>query len=143
MKRLIDESFVVSVPLAVAWEHLARIEQWPSWAKHIRSVERSPAGPLSIETSGAVRLVNGITSRFKMTAFEPMHHWKWRGSLMGAQIDYDHVFAEKEPRKTEIRFTVDASGWQAAIVGGVFAAIYRRNLRRAIPLLIDELEAQR
>jgi hypothetical protein len=92
VKRLIDESFEVAVPLSVAWEHLARVENWPSWAKHIKSVVRTPPGPLSIDTQATVRLTNAMTSTFKMTEFAPPRHWKWRGSLLGAQIFYDHVF---------------------------------------------------
>jgi len=82
-----------------------------------------------------------MTSTFKMTEFAPPRHWKWRGSLLGAEIYYDHVFSEVAPGETGVRFTVDASGWQVAILGGIFASIYRRNLRRAIPLLITEIEA--
>jgi hypothetical protein len=92
MKRLIDESFEVAVPLTAAWDHLAQIEGWPSWAKHIKSVIRNPAGPLSADTEGTINLSIGVATTFKMTEFEPMRHWKWRGGLLGAQLDYDHVF---------------------------------------------------
>ncbi len=140
MKRLIDESFELAVPLNTAWDHLAQIEKWPSWAKHIGSVVRSPPGPLSAGSEGKINLSNGIATTFKMTQFEPMRHWKWRGSLLGAQLDYDHVFTAIAPKRTRVQFTVDGSGWQVAIVGAMFAAIYRRNLRRAIPRLIAEIE---
>jgi uncharacterized membrane protein len=141
MLRLIDEGFEVAVPTSLAWNHLEQVENWPTWAKHIKSVVRTPAGPLSIETQAMVRLTNGMTSTFKMIEFAPPRHWKWRGSLLGAQIDYDHVFSEVAPGQTEVRFTIDGSGWQVAILGGIFASIYRRNLRRAIPLLIAEIES--
>ena len=143
MKRLIDESFEVAVPLTAAWDHLAQIERWPSWAKHIKSVIRNPAGPLSVDTEGTINLSIGVATTFKMTEFEPMRHWKWRGGLLGAQLDYDHVFTALAPARTRVQFTIDASGWQAAIVGPAFAAIYRRNLLRAIPLLIAEIETVR
>ena len=141
VKRLIDESFEVAVPLSLAWDHLAQVENWPTWAKHIKSVARIPAGPLSIDTQATVRLRNGMTSTFKMIEFAPPSHWKWSGSLLGAQIYYDHVFSEIAPGQTRVWFTVDASGWQVAILSRIFASIYRRNLRRAIPLLIAEIEA--
>jgi uncharacterized membrane protein len=141
LKRLIDESFEVAAPLSLAWDHLAQIENWPTWARHIKSVVGTPAGPLSIDTQATVRLTNGMTATFKMTEFAPPCHWKWRGSLLGAQIYYDHVFSEIAPSQTGVRFTVDASGWRIAILGGIFASIYRRNLRRAIPLLIAEIES--
>ena len=129
------------MPLRLAWDHLAQVENWRTWAKHIKSVVRTPAGPLSIDTLATVRLTNGMTSTFKMIEFAPPSHWKWSGSLVGAQIYYDHVFSEIAPSQTRVGFTVDASGWQAAFLGGIFANIYRRNLRSAIPLLIAEIEA--
>jgi polyketide cyclase/dehydrase/lipid transport protein len=143
VKRLIDQSFRVKASLSVAWNHLARIEDWPTWARHIRSVARTPPGPLSIRTCGTILLSNGISTTFKMIEFEPMRHWKWRASFLGARIDYDHAFAEADPGRTEVRFTIDASGWQVPFIGPIFAGIYRRNLRRAIPLLIAEIESKR
>ena len=129
------------MPLRLAWDHLAQVENWRTWAKRIKSVVRTPAGPLSIDTQARVRLTNGMTSTFKMIEFAPPCHWKWQASLLGAQIYYDHVFSEVAPVQTGVRFTVDASGWQMSILGGIFASIYRRNLRRAIPLMIDEIES--
>ncbi len=140
MKRLIDQSFEVAVPLKRAWDHLARIENWPSWARHIRSVTRNPAGPLSAETQGVINLRLGVATTFRMIEFEPPRHWKWRGSLLGARIDYDHVFTEVAQNRTRVQFTIDGSGWQVALIGAPFASVYRRNLRRAIPPLIAEME---
>ena len=42
MKRLIDESFEVAEPESLAWDHLAQVENWPTWAKRIKSVVRTP-----------------------------------------------------------------------------------------------------
>jgi uncharacterized membrane protein len=42
VKRLIDESFEVAAPLSLAWEHLARVEKWPTWTKHIKSRKPEP-----------------------------------------------------------------------------------------------------
>jgi hypothetical protein len=82
LKRLIDESFEVAVSPSLTWDHLAQVENWPTWAKHIKSVVRTPAGPLSIDTQATVRLTNGMTSTFKMIEFAPPFHWKWSGSLL-------------------------------------------------------------
>ncbi len=46
MVTLIYREFAVDIPLRQAWQHLARVEQWPSWAKHIKRVEMQPAGEL-------------------------------------------------------------------------------------------------
>ncbi len=140
LKRVVDKSFVARAPLEVAWNHLAQIEAWPSWAKHIRSVVKSPPGPLSRDTQGTLRLANGVKTTFRMIDFEPLRHWKWAGSFLGSQILYDHIFSEDTPNQTTIRFTVDTGGGPAVLIRGIFGWIYRRNLERAVPLLVQEIE---
>jgi hypothetical protein len=140
LKRVVDKSFVVRAPLEVAWNHIAQIEGWPSWAKHIRSVVKSPPGPLSGDTHGTLRLTNGVRTTFRMIEFEPLRHWKWAGSFLGSEILYDHIFSEDKPNQTTIRFAVDAGGGPAVFIRGIFGWIYRRNLERAVPLLIQEIE---
>lgn len=141
MKRIVDKVFTVRAPLALAWDHFAEVENWPSWARHIRSVVKSPPGPLCAESQGALRLSNGVKTAFRMAEFEPLRHWKWVGRFLGAEISYDHIFTESGPEQTTMRFVVDAEGWSVPLVGGVFGRIYRRNLDRAVPLLIREIEA--
>ncbi len=141
LKRVIDKSFIVRAPLEVAWNHFAEVEKWPSWAKHIRSVVKSPPGPLSRDTRATLKLANGVRTTFQMIEFEPLQHWKWAGPFLGSQIVYDHIFSEDERGQTTIRFTVDASGGPASLFRGIFARIYRNNLERAVPLLVVEIEA--
>jgi uncharacterized membrane protein len=141
LKRVIDQSFIVRAPLEVAWNHIARVEEWPSWAKHIRSVVRSPPGPLSRDSRATLQLANGVKTTFRMIEFEPQRHWKWAGSFLGSQILYDHIFSQDAPGQTTIRFTVDAAGGPGALFRGIFARIYRKNLERAVPLLVQEIEA--
>lgn len=141
MKRVVDRSFIVRAPLETAWNHLAQLENWPSWAKHIRSVTVAPPGSLSRETRGIIRLANGVKSTFQMVEFEPLQYWKWRGSFLGSQVVYDHIFSRIDARLTRIHFTVDLSGVTASIVSGIFGRIYQKNLDRALPLLIREIES--
>lgn len=140
-KRVVDRSFIVRVPLEVAWNHLSRVEEWPSWAKHIRSVEKSPAGPLSAESRGTLRLSNGVKTTFHMVEFDPPRHWKWAGLFLGSQVLYDHIFSRSAPGETTIRFAVDVGGGPGALIRGIFGLIYRMNLERAVPLLVEEIEA--
>ena len=51
MIEFLRRSFEVDLPIEEAWEHLARIEAWPSWTAHIRRVTVHP--PRSWERSGA------------------------------------------------------------------------------------------
>jgi uncharacterized membrane protein len=49
MKRvalLIEREFTVNVSLERAWQHLARLDQWPTWAHHIKRIEVHPQGDL-------------------------------------------------------------------------------------------------
>jgi len=140
MKRIVDRSFTARCSVQAAWNYLAAVENWPSWAKHIRSIERSPAGALARETKGLIRLSNGFKSTFAMTEFNPPRNWKWVGPFLGARIHYDHVFEAVSANETRIRFTLDAEGWTVPLVGWLFGAIYRRNLNRAIPLLVEEMD---
>ena len=140
LKRVVDKSFIVRAPLEVAWNHVAEVEKWPSWAKHIRSVAKSPPGPLSSDTRAALRLANGVKISFQMIEFEPLRHWKWAGPFLGSQILYDHIFSQDENGQTTVRFTVDVSGGPGALLRGIFGRIYRRNLERAVPLLVLEIE---
>src|SRR5437667_5779905 len=71
MKLSIRREFVVDVPLERAWEHLARIEAWPSWAKHIKSVTVEPPGELSPSTVAVFHLAFGFKARFAVTEFVP------------------------------------------------------------------------
>ena len=140
MKRVVDKCFVVRAPLEVAWNYVAEVEKWPTWARHIRSVRKVPPGPLSSGSRGTLRLANGITTTFEMIEFERLQHWKWTGHFLRAQILYDHIFAQAEPGRTTIRFTVDINGRLGVLIGGIFGRIYRKNLDRAVPLLVRQIE---
>ncbi len=139
--RLLERRFLVAASVEVAWEHLARVEAWPSWARHIRSVELRPPGSLGPASAGSIRLTNGIRSTFVMTELEAGKHWKWAGPFLWLTVHYDHVFERIGASETEIRFVLDGEGFGAAILGRLFSAIYGRNLDRAIPNLIAEIEA--
>jgi hypothetical protein len=68
--RLLERRFRASTGLEAAWAHLERVERWPSWAPHIRSVDLARPGPLAVGSRGIIRLTNGITSALKVTALE-------------------------------------------------------------------------
>ena len=44
MITLLQRDFTVNVPLQQAWDLLARIEEWPSWARHIKKIDLQPPG---------------------------------------------------------------------------------------------------
>jgi len=141
--RLLERRFTVGVSLESAWAHLERVEQWPSWARHIRSIELSPPGPLVPDTAGVIRLTNGVRSTFRMEVIEEIEcgrRWSWAGPFLGVTVHYDHRFTRLGSEQTEIVFVLDGEGFGVSVLGRLFARIYARNLDRAIPNLIEELE---
>jgi hypothetical protein len=141
MVTLLQREFTAGIPLQRAWDQLARVEQWPSWARHIKKIELHPADGLGPESTGVIHLANGMKSAFRMTEFNPPRNWKWVGPFLWLTVIYDHQFEELDAEHTKLTWVVQATGFGASILGQLFAWIYRRNLEKAIPLLIAEMNA--
>ncbi len=62
------------------------------------------------------------------------------GPFLGSQIFYDHIFSANERGQTTVRFAVDVAGLAGPLIRGIFGRIYRKNLDRAVPLLIQQIE---
>jgi hypothetical protein len=139
MVTLIRREFTVDVPLPRAWEHLARIEEWPSWAPHIKRIELQPPGDLSPQSMGVIHLSNGLKPAFRVTEFNPPHNWKWVGFFLWLTVLYNHWFESLDPGHTKLTWIVQAQGFGARLLGPLFAKIYRRSLEKAVPLLIAEM----
>ncbi len=141
MIALLRREFTVDVPLEKAWQHLARVEQWPSWAKHIKQVHVRPPGELGPQSTGVIHLSNGIKSAFTMTEFHPHRNWKWVGRFLSLTVHYDHRFEELTPHQTKLTWLIDGTGFGVSVLGRLLARIYRKNLDHAIPLLVEEINA--
>jgi hypothetical protein len=139
MNTLLRRELTVDLPQARAWHHLARVEQWPSWAKHIRHIEMTPARELGPHSNGIIYLSNGLKSSWTVTEFNPPHNWKWVGRFLWLTVEYDHVFEAVHAEKTRLIWTVGAKGFGVVLLGRLFAKIYNKNLDRAIPLLVAEM----
>lgn len=129
------------MPLEKAWQHLARVEQWPSWAKHIKQLDVQPPGELGPESTGLIHLSNGVKSAFTMTEFSSYRNWKWVGGFLWLTVHYDHRFEELNPTQTKLTWVVKAKGFGVSVFGRLFAKIYSKNLDRAIPLLVKEMNS--
>jgi hypothetical protein len=143
MITLLRREFMVELPLEKAWQHLARVEQWPSWAKHIKQVELQPPGKFGLESTGRMRLTNGLKPAWTVTEFNPYRNWKWVGGFLWLAVHYDHRFEELNSTQTKLTWVVEAEGFGVSVLGRLFAKIYRKNLDRAIALLIQEMNASR
>ena len=141
MVTLIERQFTVAAPLPKAWEHLARVEQWPSWAPHIKRLELNPPGDLGPQSTGVLHLANGMKPAFRVTEFNPPRNWTWVGRFLWLTVTYDHQFEELDAGHTKLTFIVQGTGFGASVLGPLFARIYRGHLDKAIPLLIAEMNA--
>lgn len=140
---LLRREFTVELPVEEAWRHLARVGQWPSWAKHIKQVEVQPPGDLGLESRGHFLLANGLKPVFRMTEFNPYRSWKWVGGFLWLTIYYDHRFEKLNPAQTKLTFELEGKGFAVSLLGRLFAKIYSKSLDRAIPLLVREMNASR
>lgn len=141
MHTLLRREFVVNVPPEKAWWHLAQVEQWPNWAKHIKRVFVNPSGNLTPGSVGTIHLSNGFKSKFRMTEFNPYRNWKWFGPFLWLTIHYDHIFEPQDEVGTKLIWVVEGEGFGVSVFGKVFAAVYKRSLNKAIPRLIAEMNA--
>src|SRR6516162_2998777 len=141
MITLLRREFMVELPLEKAWQHLARVEQWPSWAKHIKQVEVQPPGEFGLGSTGRMRLTNGLKPAWTVTEFNPFRNWKWVGGFLWLTVYYDHQFEEPNSGQTKLTWVIEATGFGVTVIGRLFAWFYGKNLDRAIPLLIAEMNA--
>src|SRR5262245_39230233 len=141
MRTLLRREFTVELPLEKAWPHLARVEQWPSWARHIKQVEVQPPGELGPQSTGRMVLTNGLKPVWTVTEFNPYRSWKWAGGFLWLTCHYDHRFEELSPTRTRLTFVLEATGFGKSVLGRLFAMLYRKNLDCAIALLVEEMNA--
>ena len=78
-----------------------------------------------------------------MTEFNPYHDWKWVAGFLWLTCHYDHRFEELNPMRTKLSWVIEANGFGKSVIGRLFAKIYSKNLDRAIPLLVEEMNANR
>ena len=141
MITLLRREFTVDLPLEKAWQHLARVEDWPSWAKHIRRVEVQPTGELGSQSTGLIYLSNGVKSAFTMTEFNSGSNWKWVGGFLWLTVHYDHRFEKVNPQQTKLIWIIEGKGFGVSVFGKLFAKVYDKNLAKAIPALVAEMNA--
>ncbi len=141
MIAILNCEFVVDASIETAWAHLAKIEEWPSWARHIKYVKLSPSGDISHNSVGSLKLTNGIESEFRVTEFQLHQNWKWIGPFLWMRMEYDHRFEPLGYDKTKFTWIIEGKGIGSSTIGRVFAWQYKRNLDKAIPLLQHEISS--
>jgi len=61
------------------------------------------------------------------------------GKFLWATVHYDHRFDEQNATQTKFTWIIEAEGVGVSIIGRIFAQVYKRDLDRAIPRLVDEI----
>ena len=135
MKRLLQRTFAVEAAAERAWAELVAAEQWPRWARHLRSVQVTPPGPVGPASSATLKLTNHTTATVRVTEFQDGRRFRWEGSFLWLGLGYNHLVSTDDTGQVSVTFTVDAAGPGVNTIGSLFASIYARNLDRAIPRL--------
>lgn len=141
-RSLLTRSFEVDLPLEEVWRQLGRIEDWPRWAGHIRTVEHQPGEQLGPDSSGRIHLRGGAKSTFRMSEYDPYRHWAWTGPFLWLRVRYDHRFEPLAADRTRLTWIVEGDGAGVATIGRVFGAIYAGNLDQAIPRFVAWAETE-
>ncbi len=139
MREVVREQVMVDRPPQAAWDHLARLAAWPSWAGHILAMDADPPGRLTAHTEVVLHMRAGPRARMVVTDHDPPRSWVWEGDSPGVTTVFEHRF-EQVGGGTRIWFLAWMDGPLAPIVGTVFGAVMHRNLARALPRLKVEIE---
>lgn len=140
MREVVREQVTVDVPPSAAWDHLSRLEEWPSWAGHIRRMEPDPVGELTGSTEVMLSMRAGPRTRMVVTDYDPPRSWVWEGTSYGVTTRFEHRFEELDAGETRIWFLASTSGRLAGVVGWMFGKLMHRNLARVLPRLKAEME---
>src|SRR4029450_10294368 len=135
MKRLLERASVVEAAAERAWAELLAAEQWPRWARHLRSVQVAPPGPVGPGSSATLKLTTHTKATVRFTEFQEGRRFRWEGSFLWLGLGYDHLVTTDETGRVTITFTVDAARPGVDMLGALFRGIYDHNLDRAIPRL--------
>ncbi len=140
MREVVREQIVVDRPPPVVWSHLAKLEEWPSWAAHIRRMRPTPPGELTAATQVLLHMRAGPRTKMIVTEYDPPRRWVWGGRSLGVTTRFEHKLEEIGHERTRIWFLACVSGPLAGPGGWMFGRMMRRYLARALPKLKGAIE---
>lgn len=141
MSEVVREQVIVDRSPSAAWNHLAHLENWPSWAGHIKRMEPTPRGDLTASTQVILHMRAGPRNKMIVTEYDPPHRWVWEGRSFGVTTRFEHKFEAIDENRTRIWFLAGMSGPLSFLTGGLFGRMMHRYLTRALPKLKSEMEA--
>ena len=121
------------------WSLLADVDRWPeTWAPHL--AEAHLEGPPRLGASGWVRTrIPPIRSSFRVTSVQDGRNWAWTGRMLWLTLDFDHR-CEPTPDGTRVTLDVSLSGVMGGVVRLLARPVYRRQMERALDLLVELAE---
>lgn len=140
MREVVREQVVVDRPASAAWKHLANLEDWPSWAGHIRRMDPTPPGELTASTQVMLHMRAGPRTKMIVTEYDPPRRWVWEGKSFGMTTTFEHRLEEAGEGGTRIWFLAWVSGPLSGPGGWIFGKMMHRYLARALPKLKAEIE---
>ncbi len=140
MREAVREQVVVERSPSAAWDHMARLEAWPSWAGHIRAMDPEPPGELTESTAVVLDMRAGPKVRMVVTEYDPPHSWVWEGHSFGTTTRFEHRFEQVADERTRIWFLAWMDGPMAGLAAWAFGKVMHRNLSVALPRLKSEME---
>ena len=102
MKRLLQRTFAVEAAAERAWAELVAAEQWPRWARHLRSVQVTPPGPVGPASSATLKLTNHTTATVRVTKFQDGRRFRWEGSFLWLGLGYDHLVSTDDTGQVSV-----------------------------------------
>jgi len=140
MREVVREQVIVDRPDEVAWNHLAALERWPTWAGHIRRMDPTPPGALTASTSVILFMRRGPRTTMTVTEYEPPRRWVWEGRSLRTVTRFEHRFERLGDASTRIWFLAWMGGPFARLGGWWFGRMMKRYLAIALPKLKAEIE---
>ena len=67
-----------AAPAEIAWRLLARPEEWPAWAPHVRGAWGLGSPEVRLGAVGAARLLGVLPVPARIVAKRPGRSWTWR-----------------------------------------------------------------
>lgn len=142
MRQVVREEVVVDRSPSVAWKHLAKLEEWPSWAVHIRRMDPNPPGDLTDSTQVVLHMRAGPRTKMIVTEYDPPQRWVWEGRSFGVTTRFEHKLEEIGGGRTRIWFLdewaagrprrMDLRENDASLPGAGIAEAQRRDRSRQL-----------
>jgi hypothetical protein len=134
---IVRRSATIAAPVAVVWELLSRIDEWPSWQEEVERAELS--GPLAPGASFRWKAGPfGISSRVE--ELEPQRAIGWSGGALGVHARHVYRLAPADGGGTVVDSQESWGGLLARVLPGLARKRLIAGVERALADLRREAE---